>query len=236
MSMRDYEVFEADLFALTGLSAAREEDRVAVAEEFVRLMGMTGIILAGEQLSEKDQGTFGRLLQQEETERATAFLLSRDIDLQEIITRETIRIKRAVIESGRQMESAFDLLLAIKAQLPAMVLAADAGELHSAITEVVEYLETLPISDEQKEQLAENVERGATLRVMEEMSDLVPSDVIDRVNQLMDEDKIGEAFQLMLSHGLDYAQVMAEETRLELHSLKERVSSLGDILSGTKRG
>jgi hypothetical protein len=227
MGMKDYEVFEADLFALTGLGEAAEEERVAFVQEFGRLLGVAGIILAGERLSEKDQNTYGRLLEAEETERAMAFLVSRDIDLEEILAEETVRIKRAVIESGRQMESIFDLILAIKAQLPATVLeAADIVELNSALNEVREYADTLPVSEEQKAWTTNHIEESAERNVMNYIGDLVPSDIIDRVDQLIDEDKMGEAFQLMLSHGFDYAQAMAEEIRSELSSFKEQIRSL----------
>lgn len=235
MVMRDYEVLEADLFELTGLNAAPEEDRVAFIQEFTRMLGMTGIILAAEQLSEKDQETYGRLLQDEEAERAMAFLVSRDIDIDDITMEEAIRIKRAVIESGRQMESAFDLLLAVKAQLPTTVLMADVAELNSALDEVKEYAETLPVSEEQKAWTADHIAESAERNVMNYIGDFVPSDDIERVSRLMDEDKMGEALQLMLSHGFDYAQAMTEELRSKLSTFKEEVRSLLiDVPPGTE--
>jgi predicted oxidoreductase len=235
MVMRDYEVLEADLFELTGLGGAPEEDRIAFIQEFTRLLGLTGIILTSERLSEKDQDTYGRLLQGEETERAMAFLVSRDIDIDDITTEEAIRIKRAVIESGRQMESVFDLLLAVKAQLPATVLMADVAELNSALNEVQEYAETLPVSEEQKAWTADHIAESAERNVMNYIGDFVPSDDIERVGRLMDEDKMGEALQLMLSHGFDYAHAMTEELRSKLSSFKEEVRSLLiDVPTGTE--
>ncbi|MFL6257682.1 MAG: hypothetical protein ACJ74T_21975 [Pyrinomonadaceae bacterium] len=226
MSMKDYEVFEADLFELTGLGGAPEEECIAFVQEFGRLLGVTGIIVASERLSEKDQKTYGRLLEDEEGERAMAFLVSRDIDFEDILMEETVRIKRAIIESGQRMESVFNLLLAIKAQLPATVLEADVAVLNAALTEVREYSETLPLPEEQKVRLANNIGEAAERNVLNYLSDLVPPEVIDRVDQLIDENKMGEAFQLMLSHGFDYVQAMAEEMRSELISIKEQVRSL----------
>jgi hypothetical protein len=233
MKMKDHEVFDADLFELTGLSEAPDEEKIAFVQEFGRLLGTAGIILARDQLSEKDQDIYARLLEREEIERATAFLVSRDIDLEEVIAREAIRIKRAVIELGQQMESALDLLIVVKAQFPTAVLELDIVGMHTAITEVQAYLDTLPLSDEQKARLTENIEKTVTLNVLNLMNDFIPPDVIDLADQLMEEDKWGEAFHLLLSHGFDYVQVSAAETRSELRSLNERISSLEDILRPT---
>lgn len=97
--MTDAEILETDLFEELGLSDVSIEDKMQFIEEFGRLLGATGLIIAGDKLSEKDQDTLVRLLEEEESERVEALLAARNISLEEITIEEAIRIKRAVIES-----------------------------------------------------------------------------------------------------------------------------------------
>jgi hypothetical protein len=226
MAMKDYEVLDADLFEYTGLSDASVEDMAHFIQEFGRLLSITGILRAGEQLSEKDQDTLVRLLTDEEGERAQAFLSLKGIDFEEIMSEEVIRIKRAIIESGKTLRSTDELIVAVKSHLSLDALQLEGASLLTVIQEIQEYIDSLPFSDEQKARLAHSVEEKASQRVEEYIRSVLSSEIISKVDELMDQDREGEALLLMLQHGIDFAQLNTEEAQQQLNALKEQFAFL----------
>jgi hypothetical protein len=223
--MEDFEIFEADLFDEVGLGHVPIEERLQFVEAFSQLLGMTGLLLAGDKLPDKDQDTLLRLLEEDETERAEALLTARNIDLQEIIVNEAVRIKRPLIESEMQVTSTDELLMAVKAQLPLITLEVYWQRIASSVEDLHEYLESLPLSDDEKLTLAETVVDNATGNVEDYVSGLVSPEVFNQFGELIEAEKNGEGVRLMLQHGVDFVQINIDEAEAQLNDLKERFRS-----------
>lgn len=226
--MKDYEIFEANIFEYTGLANAPVEEQSAFIQEFGRLLAITGIYQAGEKLSEKDQETLYRLYEGDEPERAQAFLALRDIDLEELLVDEAIRVKRPIIESGKTMSSTNELLIAIKANLLPEVLMLESAVMKSALEEIYQYIDSLSLSESQKMRLAEKVEDKAIKNVEQYIESVLPPEVMEEIEKFMDEDDMGLGLQLMLRHGIDYIQLSLNETHKQLSELKEQFSFMNE--------
>lgn len=228
--MTDYEILEANILEHAGLADAPVEEMTYFIQEFTRLVAICGLLRAGENLAEKDQEIFSKLLEQEEAERAEAFLSSRGIDLNELVIEEAIRIKRPIIESGKTLNSIEELIVEVKVQLYPDALAADILNIQTAINEALAYIESLPISDEMKERLAKVIEDLSSQEVEEQLSELLPPNISEEVDRLMDQEKIGEALILMLQHGVDFVELSVEAVHYRLEKLKGDVKSFEEII------
>jgi hypothetical protein len=225
------EIFEEDIFQEVGLSSVSTEERVEFVKEFGRLLGITSILKAGDDLSEKDQDTLVRLFEQQEEDRIQAFLTSRNIDLEAIAEIEGTMIRAAVVTSGVEFSSVDELLMAVKAEFPPNVHAIELTNVASLIHELRAGLDSLQVDKEQTDKLVDMLIENASNTAQMEVEELLPPDILAQVSELMDgDDTAGEGIQLMLKHQVDFVQININEIRREFERLETEIKTVFDGL------
>lgn len=219
METTDFEVLQTNLFEHHGLGDLAAEEKEACAAQIDQLLGVAGLFRAAEQLEEKDQDTLGRLMAEQEVERAQAFLAVKGIDLEQVTITEIARVKRALMETNRQFDDIHQFRCAFKKLLPEEVNGIDIATAQAAaMNQVVQMFEELelPPSDEMYEKVKGLIDGRSELRLHAEVSDELQA----RTDQLFDDDKSGEAISLLLENDIDLAQIYLEEANTLIEKMK----------------
>jgi hypothetical protein len=223
------DIFEEDIFQEAGLTSVTTEEKVAFVQEFGRLLGITGLGKAGDDLSEKDQDTLMRLMMEGEDEQMEAFLTSRNIDLRTLIEAEAMRIRAAIATSDAKYSSLEELLMAVKAQFPASTHEFEL--MNVTVDEALKAeIDALPVDEDSKNKLIDMLLKIAFLEVQTEIEARLDPEVWVQVSELMGGDGTeGEGMILMLQHKIDYVQMYTEQIHRQFENLKRDSKPVTDL-------